>query len=166
MNGNKSDRTCLVVLGLVLGVLGFEAGCGYVGDPLYPALNIPGPVTDLTAVQRGSNIAVSFTIPPLTTEGLVFNRIGGVDLRIGPNQSNPFSTEQWASSAARIQVPAPEKPGTVRFNVPVGTFSGQDVILAVRALNSKGRPAQWSNFAVLSVKPPLVTPSALTAETW
>ena len=29
------------------------AGCGYIGDPLPPLLNIPARVTDLTAVQRG-----------------------------------------------------------------------------------------------------------------
>ena len=45
-------------------------GCGSIGEPLYPALKIPTRVTDLGAVERGNQIDVTFTTPPLTTEGL------------------------------------------------------------------------------------------------
>ena len=52
---------------LILALL--VTGCGYVGDPLPPALNIPVPVADLNAVQRGDQIIIQFTVPQMTTEG-------------------------------------------------------------------------------------------------
>ena len=59
-------------------------GCGSIGEPLYPALRIPTRVTDLAVVERGANLDIDFTIPPLTTEGLPLKEIGGVELRVGP----------------------------------------------------------------------------------
>src|SRR6185295_13806656 len=58
-------------------------GCGYVGDPLPPALNIPEKVTDLSAIQRGSKIIVDYTVPPRSTEGLLLKHMGPPDLQIG-----------------------------------------------------------------------------------
>ena len=60
------------------------AGCGSVGEPLYPALNIPMPVVDLNAVERGDKIDINLTIPPKTTEGLLLKDIGSLELRVGP----------------------------------------------------------------------------------
>src|SRR5690349_12297266 len=132
------------------------AGCGYVGEPLYPALNIPTKVTDLSAVERGNNIDVAFTIPPLTTEGLAVKTIGSIDLRVGPKSgTNGFQAEQWAASAKRIDVPAPEHPGLVRAEIPIEGFVGQEVIVSVRLGNSKGRMSEWSNLAVVTVQAPL-----------
>ena len=136
------------------------AGCGYVGEPLYPALNIPARASDLSAVERGDKIEVAFTIPPLTTEGLAVKTIGSVDLRVGPNPgTNGFQAEQWAASAKRIDVPAPDRPGVVRAEIPVRDFLGKEVIVAVRMGNAKGRMSDWSNLAVVTVQPPLATPA-------
>jgi len=44
----------LCVAGCVL-----VAGCGSIGEPLYPALNIPAKTTDLVAVERGDKIAIT-----------------------------------------------------------------------------------------------------------
>src|SRR5690242_19931510 len=85
----------------------FVASCGSVGEPLYPALNIPSSVSDLVAVERGDQISVHFTIPPLTTEGLAVRAIGSVELRVGVNPSGGFNVDQWASAAKRIDLPAP-----------------------------------------------------------
>ena len=32
------------------------SGCGYIGEPMYPLLNIPARFTDLAAIQRGAVI--------------------------------------------------------------------------------------------------------------
>lgn len=53
----------------LLGCLGM-LGCGYVGDPMPPALNIPMRVIDLNAEQVGARMKLRFTIPDLTTEKL------------------------------------------------------------------------------------------------
>src|SRR2546430_476650 len=112
-------------------------GCGYVGDPLYPALNIPSRIIDLSAIERGSDLDVNFTIPPLTTEGLAVKQISGIDLRVGPNKPEPFNAEQWASAATKIPAPVPNKGGPVHLLVPVHPFIGQEVIVGVRAVNAK-----------------------------
>jgi hypothetical protein len=54
----------------------FMSGCGYVGEPMYPALNIPVRIVDLGAVERGDNLEVSFSIPAVTTEGMVIKKAG------------------------------------------------------------------------------------------
>lgn len=142
----------------------FLAGCGYIGDPLYPALNIPNRIADLSAIERGSNLEINFSIPPLTTEGLPVKQIGGIELRVGSNKSEPFNTDQWAREATRIAVPVPNKIGPVHVAVPVQPFIGQDVIIGVRAINTKGRASDWSRLITVRVQPPLATPAELKPE--
>jgi len=140
------------------------AGCGAVGEPLYPALNIPMRVTDLVAVERGGKIDVRFSVPPLTTEGLAVKQLGSVDLRVGPNVGSEFHVEQWSPQATRFHVDTPEKPGPVHVDVPAQEFIGKQVIVAVRLGNVRGRMSEWSNLIVVTVEPPLATPSAFLAE--
>ena len=58
------------------------SGCGYIGEPMYPLVNIPKRVTDLAAVERGAAIIYQFTLPSLTTEGKRA-KIGRVEIRAG-----------------------------------------------------------------------------------
>ncbi|HEY3744185.1 MAG TPA: hypothetical protein VGL53_30275 [Bryobacteraceae bacterium] len=60
-------RDVLLWFAVVLG------GCGYVGYPLPPAINIPVPVTNLRAAQVGDQMIVEFTEPLHTTAGLPSN---------------------------------------------------------------------------------------------
>ena len=120
-------------------------GCGYVGDPLPPALNIPEKVTDLRAVQRGDRILIDFTIPQLTTEGLPIRKLGGVELQIGSES-----------------VPVQSTSGTVHEVVPAGKWYGSEVVVAVRLLNSGGRPSEWSNRVTITVTQPLAAPAYLS----
>ena len=149
--------------GLGLAAVLCLTGCGYVGEPLYPALNIPKATVDLTAVERGSNIDVNFTIAALTTEGLVVKEIVAIDLRIGPNLSVPFQHGPWMDSATRIEVPVSGKTGPVRVNVPVQPFIGRDVVVGVRAVGAKGRASEWSNLVTVNVRAPLATPMDFTS---
>src|ERR1700676_3486164 len=98
--------TLLCVAGCVL-----VAGCGSVGEPLYPALNIPQRISDLDAVERGDSTTIYFTMPPLTTEGLAVRTIGSLDLRVDVNPSSGFNIDQWTASARRIAAPTPTQPG-------------------------------------------------------
>lgn len=49
---------------------GALAGCGTPGAPLPPSLNLPDPVTDLTAVRAGSQVSLSWTNPQKNTDKL------------------------------------------------------------------------------------------------
>ncbi|MDQ6759762.1 MAG: hypothetical protein M3Z32_07855, partial [Acidobacteriota bacterium] len=152
MDLNKAGLACAAALCLT--------GCGYIGEPMYPALNIPKATVDLTAVERGNNLDVNFTVPALTTEGLIVKQIGGVELRIGPNPSAPFDVGNWSNAALKIEVPAPEKAGPVHVSVPVQpSFIGQDMVVGVRTIGAKGRASDWSNLVTLRVEPPLGTPA-------
>src|SRR5258708_3125171 len=140
------------------------AGCGSVGEPLYPALNIPMPVVDLSAVERGDKIDINLTIPPKTTEGLLLKEIGSLELRIGPHTENEFHADVWAASAKRLDVPLPAQVGAVHFETSTQEFIGKDVVVAVRVGNARGRVSQWSNIVILFVEQPLATPANLHAE--
>ncbi|MGP0070595.1 MAG: fibronectin type III domain-containing protein [Bryobacteraceae bacterium] len=134
------------------------AGCGSIGQPLYPALKIPSPVTDLTVVERGDNLDIAFTIPPLTTEGVLLKEIGMVDLRVGPSPPNGWNVDEWASGATSVPVPTPAAPGLVQAAIPVGKFVASEVVVAVRVSNPKGRDAGWSTPKVFNVRTPLADP--------
>jgi hypothetical protein len=149
---------------LVLSLSIFLAGCGSVGEPLYPALNIPMPVTDLTAVERGDKLDINFTIPPRSTEGLLLKEIGSVELRIGPHAGNEFRADTWSASAKRLDVTLPAQAGAVHFEAAAQEFIGKEVLVAVRVGNARGRMSQWSNIVIVSVEQPLPKPANLHAE--
>ena len=151
-----------LALACSLGALLLQS-CGTVGEPLYPALNIPSRVTDLTAVERGDRIEINFTIPPLTTEGLALKEIGSVELRVGPVPDGAFNLNNWANAATRVELRSPEQPGAVHTESPVQAFIGKDVMVGVRLANAKGRNSEWSNLVNLSIAPPLARPADFKA---
>jgi hypothetical protein len=150
-------RTMAVILCAAVCVL--LAGCGSVGEPLYPALRIPSRVIDLAVGERGANLDFDFTIAPLTTEGVALTEIGSVDLHVGPSPSNGFNLDEWIKTSTRVDVPTPDKPGPVHAEFPVAKFVGQEVVVAVRVTNPKGRDAGWSDFRIVQVEQPLATPA-------
>lgn len=149
------------VLAVIFCAVGFIvlAGCGSIGEPLYPALRLPSRVPDLTVMERGDNLDINFTIPPVTTEGLPLNEIGGIDLRVGPGPSNGWNLDEWAASATSVKVLTPKMPGPVHATIPVGKFIASDVVVAVRVTNPKGRDAGWSDFKIFNVQAPLADPT-------
>lgn len=60
----KLFRFLLLFLGTSL-----ATGCGKVGPPLPPEILIPKPVTDLSSVQIGPQIKLTWTLPTLNTNG-------------------------------------------------------------------------------------------------
>ena len=136
-------------------------GCGYVGDPLPPALNIPQRIEDLRAVQVGDRIVVEFTLPLLTTEGLPLTHPGPADVRIGVAPP-PFEVRTWADAAKQVST---TQVGTraVRMEIPVREWLGTEVIIGVRSRN-RDRFSDWSNLVALNVVPPLAVPVDLRAE--
>ncbi len=127
------------------------SGCGYVGDPLPPSLNIPTAITDLHAIERGERIIVDFTVPELTTDGVGLRRIG-VDMRVG------LASSDWTEGARKIDTGA-EAPGPVHVEIPASEWAGREIVLGARVQSRKGRFSEWSNLVRLAVVQPLDTPS-------
>lgn len=138
------------------------SGCGYVGDPLPPALRIPGRVTDLRVTQREDRIVMQFTVPELTTDGLPL-KLGKVDLLAGPHAQAPFNTEAWAAGAKALDT-STVKPGPATVEVASSGWSGQEVFFRVRLLSDRGKDGGWSDFVNLRVIAPLRKPDGLKAE--
>jgi hypothetical protein len=146
--------------GYLLLAVALLCGCGYVGDPLPPALNIPEAIKDLRAVQRGDRILIDFTVPSLTTEGLPVRKLRGIDLRAG-SAGTPFDVEQWMSNAT--PVPAQGNSGNVHVIAPAGAWYDREIVIGVRLLNDNGKPSDWSNMVTVAVAKPLAVPPAFTA---
>ena len=89
-------RTLLVVLAMAA-----ACGCGFVGGPLPPALNIPERVTVLNAHQHAGQLVIGLVVTGKTTDGLVLKRLREIELRYGP--PGP-SMDHWADVYKR-QVP-------------------------------------------------------------
>ncbi|MGE5487151.1 MAG: fibronectin type III domain-containing protein [bacterium] len=132
------------------------AGCGSVGDPKPPSLEIPQRIDDLGAVQRGDAIIVTFTAPSQATDGAPLRRFEEVDLRAGP-------PDAWEERAARIDAKV-DGPGLVKVELPALQWAGREVLIRVRLAGRKGRFSDWSNAIHLKPMPPLEAPSGVRAE--
>jgi hypothetical protein len=151
------DRKGAVLASLVLVLL---AGCGYIGQPLPPALKRPMVVTDLTALEHGSNIVIQFTIPKVTTEDLPINGKEDIELRIG-TLSDPPDITAWQRSSDRV--PVSPKSATAYVEVPASKWYGKTVGIAVNVHGPTGHTLGWSTMVNLPVVPALPVPEALVA---
>ena len=153
----NAPRTAFLLLPLLI------SACGYPGDPLPPALNIPRRVTDLRGVQRGDELILQFTPVLESTEGLILKSLGGVELRAGPHPPGAFNTELWASTAELLPV-SETSEALITVETPAQKWEGREIIFGVRTLGPTKRPSAWSNLITLSVVSPLLPPRALQAE--
>ena len=124
-------------------------GCGYVGDPLPPALNIPVPVNDLRVIQRGDKLLVDFTAPSLTTEAIGLTSFASAEIQIGE---------------ATLPLPLPEPGEPAHAEVSAQQFVGKEVAVRVILAGPKGRRSSASNAVTLRVTEPLSTPVEIKAE--
>ena len=92
-------------------------GCGYAGEPKPPALGRPLRVTNLSAIERGSKIVVTFMMPVETTDALPVPEHPDVELRVGVVAA-PWNEAAWQASSDRVPVAVPEMKPPPRI-VPV-----------------------------------------------
>jgi hypothetical protein len=150
---------------LALAVFLVLSGCGYVGPVLPPSPELPNTVNDLTAIERGDHILISFNTPPRTTDSLPIKSFSEIELRIGP-ASVPFDFNQWAAGAKPYAMPLPppvdpDDPQRIPItqSIPASDWQGQRVAIAVRsAVKKKNHYSAWSNRVVLNVIAPLPLP--------
>jgi hypothetical protein len=142
------------------GVL-FLAGCGYIGPVLPPALDVPARITDLVIAQYGDHVRADFTLPALTTEGLLLKNIRAVEVRVG-TLPNPFNQQVFLSGTKAYAVPQ-TTPGPVDFmGIPAQEWVGKEVGVVVRTTGPKGKASDWSNVKTLPISQPFATPADLT----
>jgi hypothetical protein len=156
------SRRSLVLVCLFAPLLLFW-GCGYIGEPLPPLLNIPGRGENLTAVEHGANIVVHVTLPDYTTEGVVLKQSVRLDLRIGPKPNGPYNADAWAAGAKPIGG-GTTASGVAEYRIPATEWIGKQVLMAVKAIGANGRDAGWSSPAELTVVAPPEQPRDLSAE--
>lgn len=138
------------------------AGCGYVGDPKPPTLDIPQPIQDLRGVQRGSRVILDFTPNPKTTDDILLKSFDAVELRAGANPSGGFDINRWAEAAKKFPIDD-TSIGPHEVTISTEGFTGKEVIFAVRATGPKGHSAAWSNLVTLTIVPTLSVPTGFTA---
>lgn len=157
-------RASAVALTTALGF--WLTGCGYVGPVLPPSPELPPAVTNLSVLEHGEELQISFTAPARTTDNLPIDQFSAIDLRIGP-PPNPFDIENWAAAAAHINTPPPPEaddphnPSAARVSrsLPVAEWVGKRVTVGVRtAVRRKGHFSSWSNFVTINVVVPLKAP--------
>lgn len=159
-------RAALIPLASML----FLVSCGYVGcgsiaPVVPPSPEIPPAIRDLTVVERGDKLVITFSAPPRTTDNLAIKKFSEIDLRAGTYQT-PFDFERWADTATRYEIPLPpaNDPDApvyipIRHPIPVDGFQGQHIAVAVRtAVKKHDHFSSWSNVVRLDVIPPLQPP--------
>ena len=143
-------------LPITLAIL-LTAGCGTTGAPLPPTLNLPRPVTDLSAERHGNTVAFHWTTPAKTTDKLPLRG----DIRM--------TLCRKADATQCIPIPGatqtPGSPATFEDLLPPALTSGAPRLLEYHlvAANNHNRSAGESNhiFVVGGEGPQGVT--ALTA---
>ena len=141
-------------------------GCGSVGEPRPPLLNIPERAQDLTARQTPEGIVLEWTWPRMTTEGVLLNDLSRFDVyafEVGPGGPLPdeglFERESRPLAAIEGDDLAPYGPGErVHIVVDAAPLMGRQVALGVRAESQGGRSAGFSDLVVVAVVAPLAQP--------
>lgn len=118
------------------------AGCGMPGAPLPPSLNLPVPVSDLSAIRTGGQVALTWTMPKKTTDKVLLT--GNIAVRVCRNEiSSPHCTV-----AGTLEL-APGSDAAFTDPLPPALAAGPPRALTyfVELVNRKGRSAGLSNGA-------------------
>ena len=142
----------------------FLTGCGNVGDPLPPLIQIPEAVSDLQAVQLGKSARLSWTLPKLNTDGSAATTLSMIEIyRIASSSAGPVvlaPTQFGESAEVWRRIP---KDDFAKFQegeklVVTDTFAEfpslpvrEQFHYAIRAVNHKKQDAGLSNFASVQV---------------
>ena len=110
------------------------------GAPLPPSLNLPVPVTDLSAVRTGPQVALAWTLPTKTTDKVLLK--GNIAVSVCRNETSVSA----CSIATTLQF-APGAAATFNDTLPAPLAAGSPRVLtySVELINRKGRSAGLSN---------------------
>jgi hypothetical protein len=125
------------------------AGCGTPGAPLPPSLNLPQPVTDLSAIRAGDRVSLVWTMPKNNTDKLVIK--GDVTVRVCRQEDVGPCVD------AGTVTMAPGAAGSFSETLPTLLASGppREMKYFVELKNRKAKSAGLSNAVVtLAGAPP------------
>jgi hypothetical protein len=97
-----------LVLSSALGVLPWALGCGKQGPPLPPLRAVPAPVKDLSVVQQGNRLLMTFSYPQVTPAGTALQGISAVEifsasLPAPGGTANPIDPRAFSGAAKSVQ---------------------------------------------------------------
>jgi hypothetical protein len=136
------------------------AGCGTPGAPQPPSLNLPEPVTDLSADRAGDQVTLTWTMPKRNTD----------KLRIKDNVGVRVCRREIAGGPCVDAGPAfelaPGSDGMFTESLPAALASGNPRVVDyfVELRNRKGRSAGLSNAVPVPAGAPPAAISGLKAE--
>lgn len=152
MTRARINRWAMAVAALVA----FSAlvGCGTPGAPLPPSLNLPDPVSDLSASRTGDAVNLTWTMPGKNTDKLKLKE--GVLVHICRREGDGACTQ----AGPDLTLP-PQEDGTFTETLPSALATGapRNLTYFVELKNKKGRSAGLSNAAVIlagQAPPPVV----------
>ena len=134
----------VALFALAVGIAAATAltGCGTPGAPLPPSLKLPDPVTNLSAVRTGDQVALAWTMPRKNTDKLLIK--GNIPVHVCRKEA--AGTCQPASANLSF---APDAKATFTETLPAGLASGapRPLTYFVELLSPHGRSAGPSNGA-------------------
>ena len=148
-------------LPLILALLSL-AGCATQGAPQPPSLNIPKPITDLSAVRKGDTVTLSWTAPDATTDGASVRHSGKMIAR------RTTADNQTASVVGEVPLtPVPKSDQSRAQSLKdsltdlLRSSTSDFAIYTVEAVNNSGKSGGLSNQVAV---PLVLTPPTSTIQ--
>lgn len=138
------------------------AACGTQGAPQPPSLNIPKPVSDLSAIRKGETVTLSWTAPNETTDGALVHHSGKMIVRraTSDGQSNSVIGEVPLPTAHKSQEAALETwKDSLGGLLP--SSSSDFALYTVEAVNNSGKSGGQSNQIAVALVLTPATPKNL-----
>ncbi|MGA3069128.1 MAG: fibronectin type III domain-containing protein [Terracidiphilus sp.] len=147
------------VLSTILTIGFVLTGCGTPGAPMPPSLNLPDPVTNLSATRAGNQVSLTWTMPRRNTDKLLLK--GNLPVRVCHKED-----ENACAPVPANLLFAPGAAGSFTETLPPALAAGAPRKLAcfVELPNRKGRSAGLSNAAVVLAGEAPAAVANLTAE--
>jgi hypothetical protein len=150
---------------IAIAALALLAGCGVPGAPQPPSLELPRPVSDLSASRKGDRVTLAWTAPQETTDRATIRHPGATRICRATGAA-PMAECQAVGElpAAKFAAGAPANyvdtlPPELQQQNPLGKAT-----YAVEAENARGRSAGLSNQVQVPLAPTLPPPDDLKAE--
>ena len=140
--------------------------CGVPGEPQPPLLEIPLPVHDLSAVQVGAQARLTWSRPLLTTEGTRAQELDRMEIygAFLADQTSLPNFPQQAQLLATVRAEEVSNETRLVYELALApSHSGHKALFAIKAINSRGKDAGFSNVVSLEIANLPETPGKLRA---